>query len=497
MMRSASRQRLATQAGLQAAGLCLGLGTAGWLVLRWWGVQVPIELFAWTVVAATLVGGLLTRFYVQFAVSRRIRRVARVLEGHARSTGLQRLPDLGDDEIGEIGRAVNMMLASLTSLEVQMIEQGHELRHTKNELVLKEALEAKSAELEQRLKERALLFDIVRASASEREIQAVLSDITTRLGVALNLRECFLFLADTDARRLVLRATHGLDAGSELLGRTVLFDEPPFGPVAENGEALVLEDLASAVEARLLWAQVPTEGAMVVLPVVHRAVAIGVMAATRRDPGSFSPEEMRLLSAITDQLGLAIRHTQLFEELRRGSQHDDLTGLGNRRLLRLRLEDELHRAERFGQLVSVLAIDVDYFKALNDRHGHPTGDASLRKLAGLMTRNLRRIDTIARTGGEEFVVLLPRTSWTDAEQVGDKIRRIVEATDFPGGKGQPNGKLTISVGVATLALGETSDELLARADTALYEAKALGRNRVAVASPQAAGSIRSVTRSRI
>ena len=170
-------------------------------------------------------------------------------------------------------------------------------------------------------------------------------------------------------------------------------------------------------------------------------VTTGVMAVTREDTSAFSEVETGLLEAISDQLGLAIRHTQLFDELRRGSQHDDLTGLGNRRLLRIRLEDELHRAERFGQAVSILAIDIDYFKALNDRHGHPTGDASLRKLAGLMTRNLRRIDTIARIGGEEFVVLLPRTKLSEAGQVAEKLRSIVERTEFPGGDGQPDGML--------------------------------------------------------
>jgi diguanylate cyclase (GGDEF)-like protein len=161
--------------------------------------------------------------------------------------------------------------------------------------------------------------------------------------------------------------------------------------------------------------------------------------------------------------------------------------------LRIRLEDELLRAERFGHRVSVLAIDIDHFKALNDRHGHPTGDAALRKLAGLMTRNLRRIDTIARVGGEEFVVLLPRTSLEDAEQVAEKIRSLVEQTLFPGGAGQPGGHLTISIGVATREPEESGPNLLARADMALYDAKDRGRNRVVVARQ---ASIRSATSSR-
>jgi diguanylate cyclase (GGDEF)-like protein len=245
-----------------------------------------------------------------------------------------------------------------------------------------------------------------------------------------------------------------------------------------------------------MWDPIPQQGSIAILPVSHHGRITGVMAATRDDAGGFSEVETGLLEAIGDQLGLAIRHTQLFDELRRGSQHDDLTGLGNRRLLRIRLQDELHRAERFAQAVSVLAIDIDHFKSLNDRHGHPTGDASLRKLAGLMTRNLRRIDTIARTGGEEFVVLLPRTSLAEAAQVGEKLRSIVELTEFPGGAGQPGGALTISVGAASLRTGESGSDLLARADTALYEAKDQGRNRLVTAN-QSSVPARAATSSRI
>lgn len=491
----ASRRRLAVHAGAQAAGLSLALSVAGWFGLRWGGIEVALPVFAWVTAVATGVAGILTAFYVELSVGRRIARVVRVLDAHAKESSLQRLPNLGDDEIGEIGRAVNDLLANLTSLEVRMIEQGQELRHTREELVLKKALSLKSAELEQRLQERALLFDIVRASASEQALDAVLGDIATRVGQALHLRECMLFLVDNETRRLTLRAAYGFDRPGELLERIVLFDEDALGKVAQFGDSIVIDDLAD-LGAETLWDPIAQTGSMAILPVVHRGVTTGVMAATRSETQAFSVMETGLLEAISDQLGLAIRHTQLFHELRRGSQHDDLTGLGNRRLLRIRLEDELHRAERFGQAVSILAIDIDYFKALNDRHGHPTGDASLRKLAGLMTRNLRRIDTIARIGGEEFVVLLPRTNLDEGAGVAEKLRSMVEGTEFPGGGGQPGGTLTVSVGVAALRPEETGADLLARADSALYEAKDRGRNCVVSAS-QATGSARSLTRSRI
>ncbi|MDH3200324.1 MAG: diguanylate cyclase [Myxococcales bacterium] len=495
-MPGASRRRLALRAGFQASALSLILSGAGWFALRSAGIDVRLPVFVWITAGATLTAGMLTRFYVQFAVSRRIARVVRVLDVYARERSLQRLPDLGGDEIGEIGRAVNALLANLTSLEVQMIEQDQELRSTREELALKRALGEKTAELEQRLRERALLFDIVRASASERELDSVLAEIATRLGEALKLRECMLFLVDAKTQRLTLRAAHGFEKPGELLERIVLFDEQPLGKAAKTGEIVVVDDLEALSESSL-WEPIEQRGSMAILPVIHRGTTTGVLAVTRSETSAFSELETGLLAAISDQLGLAIRHTQLFDELRRGSQHDDLTGLGNRRLLRIRLEDELHRAQRFGEAVSVLAIDIDYFKALNDRHGHPTGDAALRKLAGLMTRNLRRIDTIARIGGEEFVVLLPRTNAAIATKVGEKLRSMVESTAFPGGEEQPEGALTVSVGVASLHSDETGADLLARADNALYEAKDRGRNCVVTASQPTAGSARSLTRSRI
>lgn len=488
-------RRLAKLAGAQAAGLSLALSGTGWLALRWSGVEVALPIFVLITAVATCVAGLCTAFYVEHSVGRRTGKIARILEQYAKQNGLQRLPDLGDDEIGEIGRAVNDLLAKLTSLEVRMIEQGQELRKTREELISKTELGLKSADLEQRLRERALLFDIVRASASERELDAVLDEIATRLGNALHLRECMLFLADTETRRLTLRAAYGFERPGELLERIVLFDEDALGNVAQQGEITMIDDL-SGLDGDALWEPIPRRGSMAILPIVHRGTTTGIMAATRDESAAFSEVETGLLEAIANQLGLAIRHTQTFDELRRGSQHDDLTGLGNRRLLRIRLQDELHRAERFGHAASVLAIDIDYFKVLNDRHGHPTGDASLRKLAGLMTRNLRRIDTIARIGGEEFVVLLPQTNLDAAAQVADKLRSIVQSTEFPGGDDQPGGMLTVSVGVATLRTDETGADLLLRADAALYEAKERGRNCVVTAS-QPLGPARSATRSRI
>jgi GAF domain-containing protein len=155
----------------------------------------------------------------------------------------------------------------------------------------------KSAELEQRLRERALLFDIVRASASEQQLDSVLGDIATRLGKALQLRECMLFLVDAETRRLTLRAAHGFDNPGELLERIVLFDEDALGKVAQLGEPIVIDDL-SELDENSIWEPILQRGSIAILPIIHHGKTTGVMAASRQETNGFSEVETGLLEAI-------------------------------------------------------------------------------------------------------------------------------------------------------------------------------------------------------
>jgi len=440
--------------------------------------------------AATALGaavaGLLTGVVTHVTLGRRVDRLAEFLEEQAGGgDALQRLPPLGSDELGRAGRAVNKLLSSMTSLRVSVIDQGRELAATQEELRLKEALAAKTGELEQRLRERALLFDVLRISASESQLRTVVAQLARRLGEALRMRELAILLreraedgAGESDERFVIRAVHGFEEPRAVLGRAVERGEGIAGEVAEAHRPVVVPDVKADPQYLAFWGEVRREGSFAAFPITHRDELIGLVALTRPPEDPLSPEEVNLLSAITDPMALAIHRGRLFEELRDLSLHDELTGLANRRLLRNRLEMELDRARRFEHPLSVLAADIDDFKLLNDRHGHATGDAALREVASTMRASVRRVDTVARTGGEEFVVLLPQAELDEAFGVAEKLRRQIEARAMPGGQEQPNGRLTISVGVAALRDGDELDELLERADRALYAAKGAGRNRV-------------------
>src|SRR5665647_3348022 len=167
---------------------------------------------------------------------------------------------------------------------------------------------------------------------------------------------------------------------------------------------------------------------------------------------------------------------QRIEEL---AELDELTGSFNRRCIMRMLDDEITRSHRINAPCSIALIDLDWFKRINDAYGHPIGDEVLRTFAITMFANIRHIDRFGRYGGEEFLLVLPDTSDEAAARILDRLRAIIADLDWSAFS--PGMRVTISAGLATLAPDETADTFLARADCALYTAKARGRNRIASA----------------
>ncbi len=165
--------------------------------------------------------------------------------------------------------------------------------------------------------------------------------------------------------------------------------------------------------------------------------------------------------------------------LQRLASRDALTGLLNRRAMRERLEEEEHRIEREGGVLSVVLADIDLFKRVNDTYGHERGDDVLVETARIMSAGLRQHDVVARWGGEEFLVMLPSTAMTGASTVMERLREAIASHDF--GLGQGAKKITMTFGVATLREGSTIVDCIRLADEALYRGKTGGRNRVVCA----------------
>ncbi len=209
-------------------------------------------------------------------------------------------------------------------------------------------------------------------------------------------------------------------------------------------------------------------GEVILLGVAKQAKMVG----TIRDVTERRPiEVLGVIQDITQRKELEI---QLAQE----AHTDSLTGCANRRHFLKLAASELVRARRYGGELSVLMLDLDHFKLVNDRHGHHAGDLVLQKLVQVCRITLREEDTMGRMGGEEFAVLLPETGRARALEVAGRVCHAVAAAEVPLEQ-KPPLRFTTSIGVATLASEDTDmDMVLDRADRALYEAKHAGRNRV-------------------
>ncbi len=168
-------------------------------------------------------------------------------------------------------------------------------------------------------------------------------------------------------------------------------------------------------------------------------------------------------------------------ELTHKINHDFLTGLGSRDWFMSQALTELHRAHRYNSSLSLLMLDIDFFKSVNDNYGHQVGDIALKKVADVIKNTLRDFDICARLGGEEFAVLLPETNQDKAYEAAERLRVAIEGSEIALPTSGLMLKMTISIGISTLASKEDNiDMLISSADKALYEAKHTGRNRVCI-----------------
>ncbi len=283
-------------------------------------------------------------------------------------------------------------------------------------------------------------------------------------------------------------AAFRLVVGPGPVGRAVETRRPVL-VAREHARPAPLAD-AFTIDSPLVIVPLQTEGRILALLTVEVDVPLGRVPRV-------SGRDLRILSTLATEASLALDNARLHAELRDLSITDALTGVYNHRHFQQRLQEELDRSARLSspsapRPVSLVLLDVDHFKKINDRFGHPAGDDLLRALSRLMQRVLRSSDVVCRYGGEEFAVILVETDAADARQVAERLREAVERSSFAASDGRFLGLVTASFGVATFAGGVPSrSDLIRDTDAALYTAKRDGRNKVVhaedrVAEPAAA-----------
>ena len=217
------------------------------------------------------------------------------------------------------------------------------------------------------------------------------------------------------------------------------------------------------------------------VPMIAHGESLGVLYLHSEAEDKIFPFNEQLAVTATKQIALAFANLRLRETLRSQSIRDPLTGLYNRRFMEETLAREIRRAERNQRPVNVIMLDIDHFKQFNDTFGHEAGDAVLRELGQMLKVNTRGGDVACRFGGEEFVLILPETTLENAKQRAEELREKSRQLTVLY-HGQALGIITISLGLATFPeCATTAEALLRSADTALYRAKAEGRDRVVTA----------------
>lgn len=355
--------------------------------------------------------------------------------------------------------------------------------------------------------QQLLINHIVRATRASLNLDTILNTVTRELGEALSSCRCqiaqprqenplvvtheFHAPALKEAVGLCLYNNH-LDfdpgAGPESHPQTVLgIDLTRLGETSDSKENTTAKDAPLAViqdvesDSRTIpfrhFLKAIGSQSLIAAPLLNEDRLLGVLMVHQvAAPRTWKPEEIGLVAAIADQVSIAISHAQLFAQVRHQAITDGLTGLYNHVYLKNRLETELRRTHRKGMPLSLLMIDLDKLKQINDTFGHPVGDAAIRQVSWALKNLLRSGDTAARYGGEEFAVILPETPLAEAALIADRLCRQVNATAVPG-----LGQISVSIGAATFPEQAGGlKELIEMADIALYTAKRSGRNQVRV-----------------
>ncbi len=324
----------------------------------------------------------------------------------------------------------------------------------------------------------SVLFEIGKVLGSEQEPGETLARISELICELTDADACSVMLLDAQKERLLAKAAFGLR--TERMQRlSFAVGEGVAGWVIAHGEPALIADVAE--EPRFLVideARTPIVS-MVCIPIEARGERVGVMTATSGQRGCFAQHHVELLRFIARTIALDVENIRLHKV----SVTDPLTGAYNREFLQQRLPAEIARAVAGDAPLSVAMVDVDHFKAVNDRFGHDTGDDVLAEVASRLKRAIRGDDLLVRYGGEEFLTVLPRAAAGRAWEVAERMRARLGGQPFQIAAGTMT--IEISIGVAQLRINgagaETAAELIRRADAALYTAKARGRNRVEVA----------------
>lgn len=422
-----------------------------------------------------------------FFLDRPLRQLNKVMEQAEQGELSIRAPILSDDELGILSENFNQMLTKISGLSRSHVQSERELAIAQEELKYRSQLAEKSRviekanqKLEMLVKDLSLIYEIGQKVNSVIDLEKLYEHITETLKRYLHIEQFSISIYDEEKQYLVVRAVEGFSNKEHVLSSTFRKGEGVAGQAAASGRKIYIR--STTAENRFLHYRGETTkpySSFLSIPLIYQQEVLGVINFGRCQEAGFSANDVKMLSLVANQVALAVTNAKLYTKTKELSVKDELTGVYNRRHFQRMLKMEWKRAVRFRRDLSVVMIDADHFKEYNDTFGHVQGDQVLKRLGGVFEKNLREVDTVARFGGEEFILLLPDTDKHGAIAVAEKLRKLVEREKCYDADGNETRKITISLGVATFPddVGGIED-LIDHADIALYRSKEKGRNQV-------------------
>jgi diguanylate cyclase (GGDEF)-like protein len=336
------------------------------------------------------------------------------------------------------------------------------------------------AELESKQSVLSVVMDFNSAIGSELESPGLYQAILLKAAELVAAEQASLMIFDEASQDLSIKHVKGLN---EKIAQSIRVKsgEGIAGLVFDTGRSLIVKNVDQDARFRERQRTRYKSKSLICVPLKIHQKRIGVINLTdKAGTGVFDEGDLKLIESIASQASVALDRTGFYkmsEDLRKISNTDSLTDLYNRRFFQDRIVEEIERARRHSQSISLIMLDIDNFKSYNDTHGHLAGDEALRLTAATLKSSVRHIDLVARYGGEEFAVILPMTEIEAAKDIAERIRSGVAGRYFPDGEMHHAIRLTVSLGIASFP--EQADnmfDLIGNADKALYLAKVTGKN---------------------
>jgi diguanylate cyclase (GGDEF)-like protein len=377
------------------------------------------------------------------------------------------------------GKAAGVMAAMSMDRESQFLARDLEVMQTvARQLGVAVENARLFSEEQRRARHLAFLNNISKTAISSEDAEQMMAGIVREIQKNFRYDHIGIGIMDYATKDIEIKAEAG--TASQTLGRRIAVGSGVLGKVARTGVSALVQNAGPGQLAGVL----PESRAVLCLPISYGETLLGVLNVESRDENAFAPQDVLILNTLADLLATALHNSFVFQKLQQQSITDGLTGIKTRRFFWEALSSEWKRASRSGRPFSVVLIDLDKFKEVNDSLGHLEGDLVLARVGRLLEQKCRQSNVVARYGGDEFIILMPETGIEQAQVLAERLRVWLETDPM-----LEEHRITGSFGVASFPIhGFSMEDLIRVADAGMYVAKHAGGNRVATSDAFGEGS---------